>query len=229
MSELKSSSSKIKNFFQGEVENRAIIALILVFSIGYATCLIIARIFYPTFTMTRMFISAMGDPQDNPIGYIPWSIGHVIVGITMIPMVGYLKNKLSSLDEKSIRWATIFFYIACIGVLGLGAIPQYPGDFFTIIHGVNAGLLIGGIHFGLWLTTITLIKNKTLRTQSGVIFGLSLVGICGLIITQLIVLLTVGFDGYFPFYLDLHFWEWIMMCFFFGAFLLLVFAVSQGI
>lgn len=219
--------SKIMEYFKGNTSNKSMKISILIFAIGYAMSLIVARLFFPGFTMTRMFISNLGDPQDNPVGYIPWSLGHVLVGMIMIPMTGFLKNTLNSIDQKKITISTIFFYIASIGVIGLGAIPQYPGYIFTIIHGVNAGLLIGGIHFGLWITAITLFKNGALRKQSGIIFGLSLIGLIGILVSQLTLLVTVGVQDSYPFVFDLHFWEWMMMCCFFGAFLLLVFSVSQ--
>jgi len=172
-----------------------------------------------------MFISTLGDPIKNPIGWIIWSIGHAVAGVLLIPMVFYIKHHIH-LKRLRVQIGFLFLYLAPIGMIGLGLIPQFPGLPLALIHVINASFLLGGLYLGIWAIGPALLTAQPTSYKKLVpIFSLSYGIPLGFIIAQGIRMLAFSPESLVPFYLGFSMWEWILLYGIFIAFYLLFYMI----
>ena len=86
---------------------------------------LLAYAFYENYNFIRMDISFLGEPKKNPAGWYFWAIGMFFTGILVFPPIEYFYFRIRHLN-KPIAIITRFLLILFgIGMIGLGAIPQY--------------------------------------------------------------------------------------------------------
>jgi hypothetical protein len=175
-----------------------------------------------------MFISDLGVPAENPRGWLFWAIGQVLVGFLLIPIVSYLRRRLSFLNKKWTTLGTFFLYLTPIGAIGLGVIPQFPGEIIAIVHVINAILLMSGLYLGVWILAIILFNNKLLQKKSIPIICSAFGAPIGFLITQGIRLFIYSQASTIPFYLSFSVWEWILLYGIFFAGILLIYVVPEN-
>lgn len=206
--------SKLKNVLGGYFEQHFLTRWILpLLFLSYIGCLFIAWLFYPGFDWRVSYISNLGNPQDNPIGWIPWSIGHAVLALLLLAMVSYIRRHLSALNEKSLMRASVLLYFGPIGLFGLAIIPQFPGLLIYIIHVVNAALFLVGVNVALWFIGPKLVQMKTLEKKPMIVVFFSfIIPIC-VIIAMMVRISLYGTSPEVPYIFDIAIWEWLMVFF----------------
>ncbi|HMF32172.1 MAG TPA: DUF998 domain-containing protein [Candidatus Lokiarchaeia archaeon] len=177
----------------------------------------IASFFYPGYNIVQDYISDLGVPANNPIGWPIWSFGHAIFGILLFPVIRYLYRQLAGEPRKYLRVGTVFLILSAIGILGLGTIPQFSYPGLGEIHATNATLLIGGTYLNLF-SWFPLMRKDPKMKQSIVVARLvaGLVILGGLALSVLPAFFlddqAVGCSGgVCPWYLSTPFWEWTFL------------------
>ncbi len=220
--------SNLKRIFTGNYSREILTRVIAPLSIiTYSVFIAFSWILYPNYDWTSMFISDLGVPAQNPIGWIVWSVGHVLVGIMLIPIISYLRPRLVSINKKWATIGTLFLYLAPIGAIGLGVIPQFPGEIIAVLHVINASLLMGGLYLGVWILAIILFNITQVQKKSIPIICSAFGAPIGFLTTQGIRLLIYPPESTIPFYLTFSTWEWILLYGIFFACILLIYIVPE--
>lgn len=116
----------------------------------YLIPLFISYFFYQgNYSILTNYISDLGDPYNNPIGWPIWAFGHICLGLLYIPFIGYLWRELSKEPRKGFKPGMFFLILTGFGVFGLGAFPQfnYPG--IDVLHVMDAAFFIAGSFFSM--------------------------------------------------------------------------------
>jgi hypothetical protein len=213
-----------------------VVPLILyVFMCGsYFLCQVIALSHYPDYSITKDYISSGGSPYGNPDGWQVWMVGHVLYGIFMGILVWFISRRMHSLQPEGLRGpksvfqiGRLFLYISVIGWVLMGLVPNWHGDGWKVMHGVNAALLLGGYHLGIIQWSIILLHTRNVsKNFSRIVMGLTLAAPIGFIASQTFNLLSgIGLegaiDGSGAWYLTIPFWEWMVMFGISGAFVVM--------
>ncbi len=187
---------------------RQVVPLMFIVYIGF---MFISWLFDLDFNWLTMYISNLGNPYSNPIGWIPWSIGHGLLAVFLLTVVSYIKNHLPSEGGKFVKMACKLMYLGPIGLVGLAVVPQFEGIAIYIIHLINAAFFLLGEYLALWLITLHYAKEKAFGTKRLILALWSfMLPICALIFLVLRLIL-VPFGSAAPFYLDIPFWEWLIV------------------
>ena len=227
---------ELKDIFQGNITKKSLLYYYLPLMIGiYLLCLGIARSLFPyniiePYYWTTSMISRIGVPEENPIGFIIFSIGFIIEGIMYLPISIYLYKKFSKIDELPRKFSKtgklpsklIGLFLICysISTFLIGAIPNFSfPPIFTVIHGINASVIFAGFGLMTLVSALTMLNNYLI--EKGAIFSRNLLIL--LIIFSVYYLISflmilVGFymtwnsiqilEPTLPFYYSAPFWEW---------------------
>ena len=128
----------------------------------YLIPLFISYFFYQgNYSILTNYISDLGDPYNNPIGWPIWAFGHICLGLLYIPFIGYLWRELSKEPRKGFKPGMFFLILTGFGVFGLGAFPQfnYPG--IDVLHVMDAAFFIAGSFFQYVLLDAMATKRTT--------------------------------------------------------------------
>lgn len=222
--------SKIKILFSGHFSKKYLTHFLGPLTIiAFTLFMAISCILYPNYDWLQMTISSLGDPISNPIGWIFWSIGLALTGIFTIPIISYLKLKLMDLGKIYTLIGTLLLYFAAIGLIGLGVIPQFPADIFSLIHVINASLTMGGMFLGIFFLGIPFLKSKSIRK---ILIPVAIFGWgapIGFLITQGIRFLILTPLSNMPWFFSFTMWEWMLQYGILGAFIILVYLIPENL
>ncbi|NHI92523.1 MAG: hypothetical protein EAX96_08460 [Candidatus Lokiarchaeota archaeon] len=187
----------------------------------------VSWIIYPNYNWTIMNISYLGSPYRNPFGWIFFSIGMTITGFTFIIIVPYVHRRLVSIHKIAFI-GTFFFYIAIIGIIGVGAIPQLNLEIFKLIHFINAILALGGFYLCLGFYGICLLLEKKIRNDK-LLIPFTILGWfapIGTIITQ-VIRFSLSIPDNSILILNFSVWEWLLLYCIFVDLILLIFILRE--
>jgi hypothetical protein len=180
---------------------------------------------YPgDYNIARDYISSGGSPDGNPDGFIVWMVGHVLYGICMGLLLWVDYQKVRGLQPERLKGSRgvvvtglVFSSVSVVGWLLMGTVPNFHGEGYRVMHGVNAALLLGGYHLGMIYWSITLLHTPSVpKSFSRTVMGLTLAAPIGFIASQAYNLLSgIGLgpaiDGTGAWFLTIPFWEWMVM------------------
>ncbi|MHA1149532.1 MAG: DUF998 domain-containing protein [Promethearchaeota archaeon] len=178
-------------------------------------------LYFPNYDLTENDISALGHPQENPEGWIFWSIGMIIAGTMNIIIVLHIKDKMIREYQTNGKVSVILFFLAGYGIIGLGIIPQFGGIFY-FFHIFHASLGFGGLYLGTWIMIRLFFKEEKTRSNAYIMLLLGVViPICFFIFQGIrISMFTEKNPGIC--YLNFSFWEWMLFFGIFIAYLILI-------
>ncbi|MHA1377494.1 MAG: DUF998 domain-containing protein [Candidatus Helarchaeota archaeon] len=218
---------ELKVIFQGKFSKKTLMHYYLPFLIIFPLlCLLVARLFYPyiplyPYNWTTSMISRLGWPEENPTGFIFFSIGFIVEGIMLLPLSHYLYKKFLEVNEitaKIIRFLLIFYSVA---TLLIGLIPNYSKPpIFGIVHGINAIIIFFGFFLLSVISELTLLsENQKKKEKSKFSRNLLIIYTIFLVyysVCIFLIVLTFQFSipgrsllkSTIPFYMSPPFYEW---------------------
>ncbi len=213
--------AEFKRIFQGKLSKKNLLYYYLPFMIGFfLICLLIARILYPyiplnPYIWTTSMISRLGWPEENPIGFIFFSIGFIVEGMMFFPISLYIHGKYSDMNEfvaKLIRFLLIAYSMA---TLLIGAIPNFSEPpIFSTIHGINAIVIFGGFGLLSLISAITMLKERINFSRNLLTIYIAFLIYYLVCITSIVVFFQTSVPGRSvlgsstPFYSSPPFYEW---------------------
>lgn len=210
--------SSLKEILKGNFSKSFMIKRVLPMKFFIFIGLIITSIilFPEPYLIISEYVSNLGNPIFNPLGWFLFSMAFIFLAMTFIPCVLYLHKKLEQIYKVVTKIGTIFNFIASIGMFMLALFPNL--DILMIPHATAAILAFGGMVSGAicyWYVmikdTITrAIKNKEtliIIILISIVLLLSTILIIGLL---QIVDLTI-FINTTPIFLAAPFWEWMLL------------------
>lgn len=81
-------------------------------------------------------------------GFVVWMVGNVLYGICKLDYqkVRRLQPERLLGPRGVLMTGLVFLSISVVGWLLMGTVPNFHGIGFRVMHGVNAGLFLGGYH-----------------------------------------------------------------------------------
>lgn len=179
---------------------------------------------YVNYDWISMDISYLGIYWYNPNGWVLFSIGMASSGILIIPIVSYIRNNINFENQKKVKRSCFFLYMACIGLIGLGAIPYLGGEVLLYIHYFNAGLAFIGLYLGVWILLLLMIRDENQKNRAIIPLIIIVVVIIGVILSQAIRI-SQGLPSKIPgnVFLSSSAWEWMLLVFIFIAIIILIY------
>ncbi|NVM02688.1 MAG: DUF998 domain-containing protein [Candidatus Helarchaeota archaeon] len=218
---------KLKEVFQGMLSKKSLTHYYLPFMIGsFLFFLLIARLLYPyipiyPYNWTTSMISRLGWPEENPIGFVFFSLSFILLGILTLPIVQYLYRKYSKINEFYAKLIVFFFFAYSIASILIGLIPNfYEPNIFKLIHVINAGFIFLGFFLMSFFSAILMLKNVLSKGKAATFSKKLLVIYISILIYCLIcgllwvILAPTNRSGRFfpnpitPFYFSAPFYEW---------------------
>lgn len=219
----------IKDIFTGNFTREFLRKYTLILVVNFIVWILISTMFYENYDWTRMDVSFLGITSRNP-GWIFWAIAMASTGVLQIPIMRYLRKNLIAVSEKGLKYSLIWFYIACIGLIGLGVIPlNTEYSIFLDMHYLNAVFAFGGMYMGVLILLYLMFRNKDIQKRTFIPYILIFSGIILFIISQAIRLslnLPVRETGFW--FLSISAWEWIILVAIFGIIIYLIFTLKPG-
>jgi hypothetical protein len=172
---------RIIRYFKGDISKKYLLTRILPAGFGiYLFGLLIANLFYPgVYDWRYMVISELGNAEANPIGYYFNVIPGLIMGIFLIPLVGYITRHLSVICRGTAFVGGFFFLLGLVCLVALGLttfIPNLPRR----THENLAMIAFVGLLFGIFFWGFPIIKDH-IRKFHGLRqfnFKVMIVGFC---------------------------------------------------
>jgi hypothetical protein len=151
-------------FLQGKVDKSFLLHKIIPISyVIYIIGILIADLLYPNaFDWRYMVISELGNSASNPQGYYFSVIAGLIMGIMIIPFVGYVYRHLSIICRFTTFIGCLFCAIGLIGLIALGVttfIPNMPNR----THENLAMTGFAGLILAIFFWGFPLIKDRLKR------------------------------------------------------------------
>ncbi|MFX1450508.1 MAG: hypothetical protein ACFFCM_06685 [Promethearchaeota archaeon] len=218
---------KLKEVFQGMLSKKNLTHYYLPLMIGsFLFFLLIARLFYPyipifPYNWTTSMISRLGWPEENPIGFVFFSLGFILYGILTLPIVQYVYRKYFKINGFYAKFIAFFFYAYSIASMLIGIIPNfYEPRIFKLIHGINAIIIFLGFFLMSFISATLMLKHNlsggkiTIFSKKLLIIYLSILIYCIICAFFLVTFAPNNRTGRFipnpitPFYFSAPFYEW---------------------
>lgn len=220
--------NRVKNVITGKFSKTymtRILAPILI--INFTAWMAISWLLYPNYDWTSMDISQLGIPDQNPFGWIPWSIGLASTGLLQIPVISFMRRNIT-FNEKGIKMSTILLYLACVGSVALGIIPQFEEGPFWLLHIIHASMAFGGLYLGIWLLITLMLRTKGYRKNSIIPACFAFGAPIGFLITQGIRI-ALDLPRITPIWIiNFSLWEWMLLYGIFGALISFIYLIPQN-
>ena len=169
------SMETLKRYMLGRhtpVEIRRHLAVLVVVYWGLVFC---AWLGYPAehkYSVTTNTLSALGsfDGRHNPEWYWLFSVAMVYCGLTMTPVILYIRHRLRTVSDLGARVGALFFLVGCVAIVLTGLFPdahdRVIGDWqWRQIHRNTAGLIAVGFSLGIvWHGMLLLWDKLTKKT-----------------------------------------------------------------
>jgi hypothetical protein len=155
---------KIKIFLRGELPKSTMVKRIvpLIIFILLGGIFIANLLFDGVYDWRYMVISDLSSSTANPRGYLVASYAMAIVGVFMIPIMGFMHRRLTVICRGSAIFGTFFFLIGIIGLTLLGIIYERPG-LPNRLHENLAVVGLGGVIFAMFFWEFPMIKDALPR------------------------------------------------------------------
>ena len=179
----------VKRYMSGghtPTEIRRHLAVLVVVYWGLVFC---AWLGYPAahkYSVTTHTLSALGsfDDRHNPEWYWLFSVAMVYCGITMMPVMLYIRRRLMAVSGFGARVGAMFFLMGCAAIILTGLFPDAHvhviGNWqWGQIHRNVAGLIAAGFSLGIIWHGLLLLRDKFTRgtfTERGRLPYLKLIG-----------------------------------------------------
>jgi hypothetical protein len=199
-----------------------------------AACLALAARSYPHYSIFDHDISFLGHPRLNPAGWLFWSAGMGLSGVMLWPITVHISRRMRALTagkipgrRRLVAAGTFASRCACVGLVGLALIPQFPG--LDPAHELAGVLAMGGLYVAMWIFAAILVCSPPISVAKTLLFGLTVGwGPVGFLLTQGWRFFVYGEFGHdvnvSPQYLLLRFslWEWLLYFCLFPSLVLVV-------
>ncbi len=164
---------KVKRYISGQHTRREIrwhlAVLVLVFW-GLVFC---AWMGYPAehkYSVTKKTLSALGsfDDRHNPEWFWLFSVAMVYCGLTMAPVIFYIRRRLMAVSDVGARVGAVFFLVGCAAIILTGLFPDAHqpviGDWqWRHIHVKVAVLIAVCFSLGIFWHGGLLLRDKLTR------------------------------------------------------------------
>jgi hypothetical protein len=173
----------IKTIISGTATKRQFALYFFTLLTIFLSLLLLAQSFFPGgFSIYEEYISAQGDPVDNPQGCWFFIFGAGFTGIFLIPFYLYLYRRLS---PTTLLISKAFRLLGIIGSIGLSIVGFFPrGGAVDLIHDIGADLAFNGSGLAAFCSLIILFRKLMLKEKwpkiwqflllYGTIFGIGL-------------------------------------------------------
>ncbi len=120
---------KVKRYISGQhtpTEIRWHLAFLVLVFWGLVFC---AWMGYPAehkYSVTKKTLSALGsfDERHNPEWFWLFSVAMVYCGLTMMPVILYIRRRLMAVSEFGARVGSVFFLVGCAAIILTGLFPD---------------------------------------------------------------------------------------------------------
>ena len=139
-------------------------------AVGYWGLVFCAWWGYPAenhYSITRNMLSALGsfDDRHNPQWYWVFSIAMVYCGITMMPVMLYIRRRFQAVSSWGARVGAFFFLVGCAGIVLTGLFPYAHGKAignweWRHLHIDATALITVGFTIGIFWHGFFLLKDK---------------------------------------------------------------------
>ena len=163
----------VKRYRSGQhtpIEIRRHLAVLAVVYWGLVFC---AWLGYPAehkYSVMTNTLSALGsfDDRHNPEWYWVFSIAMVYCGITMAPVMLYIRRRLTAVSDSGARVGALFFLVGCAAIVLTGLFPDAHGRVignwqWRQVHQITAGLIAAGFSLGITWHGLLLLRDKLTR------------------------------------------------------------------
>ncbi len=164
---------KMKRYMLGRhtpAEIRRHLAVLVIVYWGLVFC---AWLGYPAehqYSVTKNTLSALGsfDDRHNPEWYWVFSVAMVYCGVTMTPVVFYIRRRFMAVSDLGARVGALFFLAGCAAIILTGLFPDARGSYIgnwqlRQIHRSVAGLIAVGFSLGILWHGVLLLRDKLTR------------------------------------------------------------------
>ncbi|TFF96636.1 MAG: DUF998 domain-containing protein [Promethearchaeota archaeon] len=217
---------KSKEILKGKFEKKFLLFVYLPVIFGqFLMCLLIAYLFYPPqyqYNWLNSMISRLGWPDQNPIGFIFFSIGFSILGFFLLLLVPYTYKRLKPIHKLKASVSVLLMVLYSVALFLIGSVPNYLIDLFMRIHGINAviiflGFYLNSILFATFLCDLKQNEEALFRNVNRAAIVMFVVLLVYGFLTAILLVATLpeeGLGGHYtqdpsiPFYLSPTFYEW---------------------
>lgn len=144
-------------------------------AVGYWSLVLCAWLGYPDehkYSIFQDTLSTLGsyDLRKNPEWFWLFSVAMVFCGLTMMPIILYIRRRLTAVSAPGARVGTSFFLMGCAAIALTGIFPDANGRIVGKwdsgdIHGVTAVTIAVTFSFGMiWCGFLLLRDRLTKRT-----------------------------------------------------------------
>lgn len=139
-------------------------------AVGYWDLVFCAWLVYPAehhYSVTTNMLSDLGSFEDryNPEWYWVFTIAMVYCGITLMPVMFYIRRRFAAVSGWGARVGAFFFLVGCAGIVLTGLFPfahsPLIGNWqWGQLHIAAAALIMVGFIFGIIWHGLFLLKDK---------------------------------------------------------------------
>ncbi len=164
---------KVRRYISGQhtsTEIRWHLALLVLVFWGLVFC---AWLGYPAehkYSVTKKTLSALGsfDEHHNPEWFWLFSVAMVYCGLTMAPIILYIRRRVMAISELGARVGSVFFLVGCAAIILTGLFPDAHRDVignweWRQIHVKVAVLIALAFSMGIFWHGGLLIRDKLTR------------------------------------------------------------------
>lgn len=220
--------------FTGQFSKKAAgIYLVFYFLIYYSLIFISYLIFVQIkpFSLLSHFISHLGMPDENPSGFLFFSLAEIWNGLFFIPMTMFFYRNLSrdliinsnsnptkkTRRKKKIKVCNLIaVYSGIISGLGTVIIGIFPQDFSlgfdsNFLHLIGVNISFFGIYIGVFFNFLSLFLRKSLKLEFPKSHKFSLIHLQFLSVSLIFWVVTNLLRNLEPGIWSTFFWEWMMV------------------
>jgi hypothetical protein len=229
---LKAIKKSFKLAFTGQISKKAagiylVFYFLVYYSLIFISCLIFVQI--KPFSMLSHFISHLGMPDENPRGFLFFSLAEIWNGLFFIPMTMFFYRNLSrdlifdSNPDKKPRKKKIIkvsnliaVYSGIVSGLGTVIIGIFPQDFShgfdsNFLHLIGVNISFFGIYIGVIFNFLSLFLRKSLKLEFPKSYKFSLIHLQFISVSLIFWVVTNLMHNLEPGLWSTYFWEWMMV------------------
>lgn len=218
--------------FTGQFSKKAagiylVFYFLVYYSLIFISCLIFIQI--KPFSLLSHFISHLGMPDENPGGFLFFSIAEIWNGIVFLPITLFFYKSLSknlifdSNPDKKTRKKKIIkvsnliaVYSGIVSGLGTVMIGIFPQDFSlgyssNFLHLIGVNISFFGIYIGVIFNFLSLFLRKSLKLEFPKSYKFSLIHLQFIIVSLIFWVVTNLLRNLEPGIWSTFFWEWMMV------------------
>lgn len=214
-------ADKIWNYFSGNFSKKEITREVIpIMILSFAIFLFLAWVFFPPELHYNIFersISNLGGREENPRGWIFFSIAMGLLAVQLVPIFLYFHKRLSKICKRTTSLCTFFGLIGCgfmflIGVFSDDSSILVYGVEMSDIHTIVAVVGIGGLGLAVLIYFFPILKGRRQFRMKLVVFAYGLIDFGGIGMGAAEVIKSIrNIGGPGPGFLSFPFWEWTLL------------------